>query len=164
MRMTRFLSVLLLAFLTSCHTTTYFIVRHAEKETSGTMTTDVPLSAQGQKRAQALDDSLRNVAITGVYSTNYLRTRSTVQPVADQRGLTIQTYQPGDTAFADRLRQLRKGKVLIAGHSNTVDDLVNRLAGARYVPGDLPDSQYGDLFVVKRKGKRFSFEHRHFGE
>lgn len=152
--------------LVSCKTTTYFVVRHAEKA-EATMSGDVPLSEAGKLRAEALKETLKKKGVGTIYSTNYLRTKSTAQPLADAVGTTIQTYDPGDSTFIPRIKKLGKkdneGNVLIIGHSNTVDDIVNRLVGERIVEGDLPDSQYGDLYVVKQKGKKFSLQHKHFG-
>jgi 2,3-bisphosphoglycerate-dependent phosphoglycerate mutase len=150
-------------FLSSCKTTSYFVVRHAEKETAGSMSGDVPLSAAGKQRAEALKDLLLRENIKSIYATNFIRTKSTAQPLADADSLAIEIYDPRDTAFILGLRARSKGNVLIVGHSNTVDDMVNRVMGSRVIPGDLPDSQYGDLFVVKRRGKKYSFEKKHFG-
>jgi broad specificity phosphatase PhoE len=151
-------------FLASCKaTTTYYVVRHAEKETAATMTNDVPLSAEGKQRAAALNDVLKNEHVRYIYATNYVRTRSTAQPLADAMNIPVQTYNPADTGFVTRIKNLGKGNVLIVGHSNTVDDIVNQLMGRREVPGDLPESEYGDLFVIKRKGNTYSFERKHFG-
>jgi 2,3-bisphosphoglycerate-dependent phosphoglycerate mutase len=159
--MSRFYTLLLVIFITSCKTTTYFIVRHAEKETN-TMSSDVPLSEAGKKRAEALKEMLKNEHISHIYSTNFIRTKSTAQPLADEEHLAIETYNPGDTAFITRLMN-GKGNVLIIGHSNTVDDITNILMHQMVIPGDLPDSQYGDLFIVKKKGKKVKFEKKHFG-
>jgi hypothetical protein len=52
--------------------------------------------------------------------------------------------------------------VLVVGHSNTVDDIVNGLMGVKTL-SDLPETQYGDLFIVKRKKGRYSFEQGRFG-
>ena len=52
----------------------------------------------------------------------------------------------------------------MVGHSNTVDNLVNGLTGETTLSGDLPDSAYGDLFVVKRKGKTYEFDKKRFGD
>jgi hypothetical protein len=51
---------------------------------------------------------------------------------------------------------------LIVGHSNTVDDIVNKLTGQNLLQ-DLPNSQYGDLFIVKKKGNNYSFSKARFG-
>lgn len=148
--------------LLSCKTTTYYIVRHAEKEAATTMTTDVPLSSAGKQRSEALKDQLESKHITAIYSTNYVRTKSTAQPLADVIHVPIQTYNPQDTSFVTRLMSMN-GNILIVGHSNTVDDIVNKLTGKTEIPGDLPDSEYGDLFIVKKKGSHYSFEKGHFG-
>ena len=161
--MFRSLCVLASVLLLSCKTTTFYVVRHAEKETASTMTSDVPLSAEGRARALALREELKNKGVRAVYSTNFVRTRGTAQPLADASGLTISIYNPGDTALIQSLRTGANGNVLIVGHSNTVDDIVNRLAGRSVVPGDLPDSQYGDLFIVTKKGSKYSFQKGHYG-
>lgn len=148
--------------LFSCKTTSYYIVRHAEKETS-TMTGDVSLSDGGKQRAQALKDMLRKENIKHIFSTNYIRTKSTAQPLADAIHIPIEIYDPKDQQFISKLKSL-KGNSLIVGHSNTVDDLVNELAGKKEINGDLPDSEYGDLFIVKKRGKKLTFEKKHFGQ
>lgn len=153
--------LLFLVLLLSCKTTTYYVVRHAERESTA-MTSDVPLSEAGRQRAQALKTLLQKENIRHIFSTNYVRTRSTVQPLADALHLSVEIYDPRDTTFISRIEAL-KGNVLIVGHSNTVDDLVNALSGERVVEGDLPDAQYGDLFIVRKKGSRRVFEKKHFG-
>lgn len=150
----------------SCKTTTYYVVRHTEKA-ENTMTSDVPLSAQGEQRAQALKEMLKGKKIGTIYSTNYLRTRSTAKPLAESIGLTIQVYEPTDSTFISRIINAgdtdNEGNMLIVGHSNTVDDIVNKLMKNAVVPGDLPETQYGDLFIVKRKNGKYSFHQKRFG-
>ena len=158
-------SILLIAalILLSCKTTTYYIVRHAEKETANTMTSDVSLSEIGKQRAEALKDLLQKENIKYIFSTNFMRTRSTAQPLATAINIPIEIYDPKDPDFVSKLKSLN-GNVLIVGHSNTVDDLVNDLTGKKEINRDLPDSAYGDLFVVKKKGNQFTFERKHFGQ
>ena len=152
--------------LLSCKTTRYYIVRHAEKETTTTnttMTSDVPLSAAGKERAEALEALLQKENIKHVFSTNYIRTKSTAQPLADAIHLPIEIYDPKDPQFVSKLKALN-GNALIVGHSNTVDDLVNELTGKKEIISDLPDSAYGDLFVVIKNRKQITFERKHFGQ
>jgi broad specificity phosphatase PhoE len=154
-------------FFSSCKVTTYYVVRHAEKESSTTMssmtmTSDVPLSAAGKQRAEALKDVLLNEKIRHIFSTNYIRTKSTVQPLADAIHIPVEVYDTKDSSFAKTLKSLH-GNVLIVGHSNTVDDLINELMGRKEINGDLPDAAYGDLFIVEKKANHFSFERKHFG-
>jgi broad specificity phosphatase PhoE len=155
------------SFFISCKSTTYFVVRHAEKETN-TMTTDVSLSETGKKRAEALKEELKNKRVGTIYSTNYIRTKTTAQPLADAIGVTVQVYDPKDSTFVNRIvntgNKDKEGNILIVGHSNTVDDIVNGLLGEKAVPGDLQESDYGDLFIVKQRGKKFTYQKKRFGE
>jgi len=155
-------------FMLSCKTTTYYIVRHAEKETSTmtattTMTSDVPLSDAGKQRAEALKNVLINKDIKYIFSTNTVRTSSTAKPLSNATSVPIQFYDAVDSAFLSKLKEISDGNVLIVGHSNTVDDLVNGLLGDKKL-SDLRDDQFGDLFLVRKKGKKYSYELEHFGK
>lgn len=163
--MRRFTFLLLVAcLLQACSATSYYIVRHAEKETqTANMSSDVPLSAAGKERAEALKSQLQDKKIKHIYSTNTLRTKSTAQPLSEAIGVSIQTYDHRDTSFVSKVKTLPKGNVLIVGHSNTVDDLVNRFYPKAQLK-DLPETQYGDLFIINRKGKKYSFKVGHFGK
>jgi broad specificity phosphatase PhoE len=157
---------LLLISLTGC-SHTYYIVRHAEKAApNSAMTTDIPLSDAGKERATALKEELKNKRIRMIFSTNTIRTKSTAEPLRSTLGLIIIEYGPRpDSAFIHRLKRLNSN-VLIVGHSNTVDDIVNGLTNRQTIPGDLNDSAYNNLFVVKYRkflGTRISFENKKFG-
>jgi broad specificity phosphatase PhoE len=155
--------LILVMFLSSC-TTTYYVVRHGEKEAQGTnMSSDVSLSPAGLERAQALKHSLKNRHIQYVYSTNTIRTKSTARPLAETLGVNLETYDARDSGFVDRVKKRGKGNVLIVGHSNTVDDIVNGFVGKNVIQ-DLPDNSYGDLFIIKRKGKKYTYTKSHFGK
>lgn len=148
---------------TSC-STTYYVVRHAEKEvTTNMMTSDVPLSAAGKERAEALKSNLQSKKIRHIYSTNYIRTKGTAQSLSDAIGIPIQTYDPRDTAFVNKIKNLGKGNVLIVGHSNTVDDIINRFTGKPTLQ-DLPDTQYGDIFIIRKKGDKYTYSKERFGQ
>jgi len=150
-------------FIVSCNASTYYVVRHAERVNSPSMSADVPLTESGKQRAEALKKTLAKENITQIFSTNYNRTRATVMPIAEERNIRIQLYDPRDTSFVTRLKKISKAKVLVVGHSNTVDDIVNQLAGTREIPGDLPDSQFGDLYIIRKKGNKTTVEKKHFG-
>lgn len=157
------LSLFLISLLASC-THTYYVVRHAEKATpsDGTVMNtpnDPPLSATGQQRAQALKNVLSDKGIRHIYSTNTIRTRSTAQPLSELLNLNIQTYGPRpDSTFIQKMKLLKKN-TLIVGHSNTIDDIANMLAGEQKVDGDLPESVYDQLFIIRYKngGKKIEF-------
>lgn len=154
----------LLVLLVSCNRNTFYIVRHAEKATAApNMSSDVLLSEAGQQRAIALKNILAKEKIVSIFSTQTIRTTSTAKPLAELKGITVQLYSPRDTVdrFISRLKSIKKGSVLIIGHSNTVDDLVNKMMGQNLLT-DLPETEYDNLFIVKRKGKKYLFEQKKY--
>lgn len=163
------LSGLLLLLSASCSQKIY-VVRHAEKETVGgqMMSQDPPLTAAGKARAVALRETLRHKGIDFVFSTNTIRTISTAAPLNEMRGNTrIQLYssKPDSLgAFISRLRKIRRGNILVVGHSNTIDDIANQLCGKIVVDGDLADAAYNNLFVIQRKGNHYFFSRKKYGE
>lgn len=160
----KYLFPLLFFFFASCGHI-YYIVRHAEKAAPGAnMTSDVPLSPEGEQRALDLKEVLKNKSITHIYSTNTIRTRSTAQPTADHFGLKTEIYGPKpDSAFITLLKTKTKN-TLIVGHSNTVDDVVNMLCGRKEISGDLPETDYDNLYTVKKRGSRYIFRGLTYGK
>ena len=155
------------ALLTSC-SRTFYIVRHAEKAAAGNNTTmmsnDPTLTEAGKERAEALKKLLKTKKIGTVFSTNTLRTKSTAEPTRAYFDLVTETYPSlPDSAFIIRLKSLKKNS-LIVGHSNTVDDIVNKLCGSTKIPGDLTETEYDNLFVVKKKGRKMSFKTLKYGK
>lgn len=155
--MKKILFLLLAAFVANVsfsQTSTYILVRHAEKDTSVKTNPDPALSKEGEQRANNLVDALKEYKIDAVYSTNYLRTKSTVAPAAKKFGQDIQTYNPRDAkAFNEQLLGMKGKTVLIAGHSNTVPGMVNLLLKEdRFRP--LDESVYNKIFVVTVNGDK----------
>lgn len=163
----RNLCLLLLFFsLSSCGHYIY-VVRHAEKAVANNsdnmMSSDPPLTEKGKQRAEALKAELVNKKIGYIFSTNTIRTKSTAEPSRAYFNLTVETYPPfPGSSFFDRLKSLKKN-VLIVGHSNTVDDIVNGLCGAVKLPADLADSEYDNLFIIRKSGRSFHFEQKKYG-
>ena|ERR1041385_7920741 len=159
-----FLSALIL--LSSC-TRTIYVVRHAErmKTPSGTMVpNDMPLSEAGKVRAFVLRDELQDKHIRHIYSTNTVRTISTADPLSQAININIKIYNTRDSLdqFIEMVRKM-KGNTLIVGHSNTVDDIVNKLCNQTKVAGDLPDSVYDNLYILTQKGKKIDFRMKKYG-
>ncbi len=161
------LPLLMLLLFTACSRTIY-IVRHAEKAlpegTSTMMKNDPPLSEAGKERAEALKEVLKTKKIGYIFSTNTIRTQATAEPARAYFNLSIATYSPvPDSAFINRLKSSGKN-TLVVGHSNTVDDIVNKLCGATKITADLNETEYDNLFIVTKKGKKISFENRKYGK
>ena len=164
--MRRILFPALCLIITSC-SHTYYVVRHAEKlkPAAGgaiSVTNDPPLSETGKMRAEKLKEMLIDKKIKYIFSTNTIRTTTTAKPLSDAIGMQTVLYNPKkDSAFIEQLKRLKKN-VLIVGHSNTIDDVVNHLCNKICIPTDIADSVYDNLFIVKYRGKNISFKHKKY--
>ncbi len=143
---------------------TVFLVRHAEKET--TPPEDPPLTEAGKERSQTLMRMLAGAGIKTIYTSQFLRTKQTAEPLAKQLGIEV-TTQPikmddknprkiAEESFNEVITKVyeRAGEsVLIVGHSNTLSEIIKRLGGDTMPSVD--DKEFDDLFVVTiyAKGK-----------
>ncbi len=132
-------------------TTTYFFVRHAEKDISDPSNRNPALTEEGKNRAQNWSRILSDTKVDMVFTTDYDRTRQTAMPIAKSQGLALTVYDPRDLYNTD-FQQKTKGKTcVIVGHSNTTPAFVNKIIGKRkYI--DIDEKVYGKLFVIKIKG------------
>jgi 2,3-bisphosphoglycerate-dependent phosphoglycerate mutase len=146
------LYLLLFVFLTglsSC-STTYYIVRHGEK--TNTPPKDPVLSEDGMKRAQKLKADLAGKGIKKIYSSNYQRTKMTAQPLADALNVQIEIYNPADQLpFVEKLKTSKENSLIVA-HSNTLRQILNGLAEKEVLAKDLDESEYDNIYVIKRSG------------
>lgn len=167
----RSLVPLVLILLISCKPAKYVIVRHGEKaivtkDSSGYTPANPPLSEAGKVRAIVLREELKNDRVSHIFSSNYFRTISTAQPLADQKRMTIELYSPSKDSldsFLARLRAIKKGTVLVVGHSNTVDDIVNGLTGEKKIAGDLKDSEYDNMYTIRKRKNKMELVASKFG-
>jgi broad specificity phosphatase PhoE len=126
--------------------TTLVFVRHAEKVNDGTK--DPELSEEGKQRAIKLAQLLSNQKIEAVYSTNYKRTRNTVERVANEHGLSVTPYESLDAAqLGDLAKKYKSGTVVICGHSNTTPAMINAILGKEMFK-QWEDADYGNLIIV----------------
>ena len=132
----------------SAQTKTVVLVRHAEKVDASA---DPELSAEGKARAQRLVKKIGKYRPKEIYSTDFKRTRDTVQPIAAKRHVQIQTYDPRDQkALAAKILASPNKRVLVSGHSNTVPGLAN-LLGKKELFKNLDDAEYGAIWVIRIK-------------
>jgi broad specificity phosphatase PhoE len=151
--------------LTSC-TRKVYIVRHAEKMATTDsigkmMINDLPLSEAGKVRAIVLKEQLNGEKIRHIYSTHFSRTINTGDPLGKAINVPITIYSNIDSLVS--IVKTQKGNTLIVGHSNTVDDIINKLTGEKKIAADLKDHEYDNLFVVRFRGKKTFFKQRKFG-
>ncbi len=127
------------------------------------MDKDPPLTVQGKRRAEALRELLKGKKIGHVFTTNTVRTRATAEPVSGYFFLEPEIYPARpDSSFIIRLQSLKENSLVIA-HSNTINDIVNQLCGSVKIATDLPETEYDNLFIVKRKKNKMIFEKRKYG-
>ena len=130
-------------------TTVVFLVRHAEK--AAEPAADPPLTEAGVARAKALAAALANTRVQAVITTELVRTRETARPLAEARGLSLETVHSGPRdahakAVADVVLAHAGQTVLVVGHSNTIPSIIAALGGPK-LP-DICDTQYSNLFVM----------------
>src|SRR5260221_3259215 len=168
----KYLLYAFLLMIMACSSNLYFVVRHAKKtiltkDSANMMMSNPPLSEAGKVRAFVLRDELKNQHIRYIFSTNTIRAIATAEPLNQSIGNTrIEFYSSSKDSldgFIEKLKSIKKGNVLVVGHSNTVDDIVNKLCSSTKIPGDLKDSDYDNLYIIKRKGKRMIFSQRKYG-
>lgn len=128
-------------------TTTYYFVRHAEKDRSDKTNRDPHLIEKGILRAMKWNYVLEHVKFDAVYSTDYNRTKETAKPTADKNGLEITFYNPS-AIDADSFLETTKGQtVLVVGHSNTTPTFVNKVLGIEKYE-QIDDSNNANLYIV----------------
>ena len=130
--------------------TIIYIVRHGEKDTSNAKNSDPDLSKEGRERAEALKDFLGQNKISAVYSTNFKRTIQTVAPVAQHNEVAINTYDARDHSEIARIvkSKLAPQKILVAGHSNTILEIVKAF-GVTPPADKLNDDDYDLIFQIR---------------
>jgi 2,3-bisphosphoglycerate-dependent phosphoglycerate mutase len=143
--------VILLLFVSTLsfaqETTTFILVRHAEKASDGT--SDPALTEEGVARANNILSLFRQSDVTAIYSTNYKRTKMTVAPLADAKKIEITIYDPKDLkGFSLKLlKDNSGGTIVISGHSNTTPTLANLLLDEEKFE-QFEDNDYGNLLII----------------
>lgn len=128
-------------------TTTYYLIRHAEKDKTDKTNRNPQLTPEGLTRAKNWATIFKNVKFDAVYSTNYYRTVETAAPSAESNQVEIQFYNPSDFKI-DEFKAKTAGKtVLIVGHSNTTPMFTNALLGNKTY-GMIDENENGSLFIV----------------
>jgi len=141
-----FISALTFNVSAQTDVTTFILVRHAEKSKDNPR--DPSLSEEGIKRAESLNAMLKQADIAALYSSPYKRTKSTVQPIAEAKGLEVTTYDPRSAVFLEEIMAKFKGKtIVISGHSNTTPNVVNALIGEDKFK-QLSEDDYGKIYIV----------------
>lgn len=128
-------------------TSTYYLIRHAEKDRSDDANKDPNLTEKGLKRAENWANYFKNIEFNVVYTTDFNRTRQTAEPTANANGLEIQLYNLPKIEIDEFVKDTKGKTVLIVGHSDTTPKFVNQLLGeAKYE--DIADNNNANLYKV----------------
>ncbi len=128
-------------------TTTYYLIRHAEKDRSDKTNKNPHLTEQGKQRAENWSNVLKHVKFDMVYSTDYNRTKETAAPTAKHNNLDITLYHPRTFNLEDFVKATTGKTVLIVGHSNTTPMFANGLLGANTYEM-IADDNNANLYIV----------------
>lgn len=128
--------------------TTYYLIRHAEKDLTDKSNKNPRLTAVGQQRAHQWKRILKAVPFDAIYSTDFYRTRETAAPIAQDKGLPIELYA-ADNYFNSEFKAATRGKtVLVVGHSNTIPFLANAILGEEKF-SMIDDNIHGNLYLLQ---------------
>jgi phosphohistidine phosphatase SixA len=148
--------ILTLSLAASAAPAVVLLVRHAEKEAAPA--DDPALTVGGKRRAAELALVVQAWAAGGVpvhalFATELRRTQQTLQPVAAATGVAVSVVSAKDTAaLVKRILAVEGGIVVVAGHSNTVPEIVRALGGPAGIV--IEDSEFDRLFALTQPGGR----------
>jgi phosphohistidine phosphatase SixA len=126
--------------------TTFILLRHAEKMSDGSKNPN--LTAAGKKRAENLVSLFKHTSIHKVYSTPFIRTRETVEPLAKAKALAITEYEAFKPEVIDMiLKDFAGSMVLVCGHSNNIPWIANYLTGTEKFT-NFDDNDYDNLLII----------------
>jgi len=141
-------------------TTTYYLIRHAEKTRSEVVNKNPHLNEAGKQRAIAWSHVFKDVKFDIIYSTNYHRTIETATPTLQNNGLDIQLYNPSNL-YTTAFKKATKNKtVLIVGHSNTTPTFANKILGKQQYDG-IDDRNNGNLYIISINNEQTSTQLLH---
>jgi phosphohistidine phosphatase SixA len=126
-----------------------FLVRHAERFNDSRE--DPPLTAEGEQRAKALADTLRDAGVTAIITSQWKRAKDTAQLLADLLKITPEVIPTADPpheyfqATANAIRRLKEDTVLVVGHI-TVPNIIAELGGPQLPT--ICESVFSDLFLL----------------
>jgi len=127
--------------------TTYFFIRHAEKDRSDPANKDPNLLQKGVFRAARWSYILEHAKFDAVYSSDYNRTRQTALPTAEKNNVEIIIYDPSDLYNEEFIKNTKGKTVLIVGHSNSTPTFVNAVIGKEKYE-HIDDSNNANLYIV----------------
>lgn len=135
--------ILLTVYFSSC-TTNIYLVRHAEKLNK---TDTSSLTTSGQQRAIALSEILIHKNIDAIYTSKYVRTQQTAQPLALALHKQILIYSLDSIPqFSEQLKKLKRENVLVVGHSTNIPVIIKAITNDSIL---LPENDFDNLYQIR---------------
>lgn len=128
--------------------TTYYLIRHAEKDRTNPQNPDPELQQKGLDRAIRWAEVFDQVALDRIYSTNYERTTMTAAPTSVKKDLDIEFYDPSNLDIEAFKNEHWGQQVLIVGHSNTTPEFANKLLNEETY-AIMDDTDNASLFIIR---------------
>lgn len=136
-------------------TTTYYLIRHAEKDRTNPDDKDPNLHKDGLERAQNWAAIFSEIELDAIYSSDFKRTQQTAKPIAESRNFPVNSYDPQEVYKTNFFETTEGMQVFVVGHSNTIPAFANFVLGEeRYE--NIPDSIDGRLYIVTKNGANVS--------
>ncbi len=133
--------------------TTYYLIRHAEKDRSNPDNKNPDLNEKGIARAALWSNVFQKIKFDEIYSTELNRTQQTVSAISLQSDVKLTPYA-ADNLYSEDFKMRTQGKtVLVAGHSNTTPQFVNKIIGEDRYP-NMDDNDNGTLYIVTVVGNK----------
>ena len=126
---------------------TYYFIRHAEKDRSDDSNQNPHLTQKGKNRAEYWSQVLSNIKFDAIYSTDYYRTKETALPTATKNNLELLLYDPNNINTIQFLKDTKGKNVLIVGHSNSTPKFVNSILGNQTYDM-IADNNNANLYIV----------------
>jgi len=131
----------------STETTTYYFIRHAEKDRSDSSNKNPHLNKIGKLRANQWQSVFSKIGFDAIYSTDYYRTKETAEPTAVNNKLELLIYSPQDIDMTKFLEETKGKTTLIVGHSNTTPFFVNNILGKKKYD-QIDENNNSNLYIV----------------
>lgn len=132
----------------SLEISTFYLIRHAEKDRTNPNDVDPELSQKGLGRAMHWAEILVDANLDAIYTTDYNRSAMTAAPSSVKYDIDAAYFDPETLDVAKFMTDHVNKNVLVVGHSNTTPEMVNEMLGSSTY-ANLEDDDNGSMFVVK---------------
>ncbi len=131
---------------------TVILVRHAEKMVVPPENKDPDISLQGEARGKEIARMFGSSGITAIYATQFKRTQQTVKPLAERLRVPVTVVEAKKTSdLVAQIRARAAGEtIFIAGHNNTVPEIIAALGGPSFPI--IPETDFDNLYILTIQG------------